>query len=81
MSLEAAENLRITAPQLKELDIIDDIIPEPLGGAHNDYEVTAKNVKKYLQKYLSKLLKMTVAEVVEDRYQKFRKMGQFQKIV
>ncbi|MBU0581148.1 MAG: acetyl-CoA carboxylase carboxyltransferase subunit alpha, partial [Candidatus Margulisbacteria bacterium] len=50
MALEAAENLRITAPQLKELGIIDDIIPEPLGGAHNNYEEAAKYVKEYILK-------------------------------
>ncbi|MFC1517769.1 acetyl-CoA carboxylase carboxyltransferase subunit alpha [Candidatus Margulisiibacteriota bacterium] len=79
MALEAAENLRITAPQLKELGIIEDIIPEPLGGAHNDYEQTAMNVKKYIQKYLAAILKMSAQELVEDRYNKFRKLGQFDK--
>lgn len=78
MALEAAENLRITAKQLKEMGIIDDIIPEPLGGAHNDYETTAKNIKEYIQNHLKKLLKMSSEELVEQRYQKFRQMGRYQ---
>lgn len=77
MSLEAAENLRITAPQLKELGIIDDIIPEPLGGAHNDYATAAANVKTYVQKYLGQLAKLTPQQLIDQRYEKFRSMGVF----
>ncbi len=77
MALEAAENLRITAPQLKELGIIDDIIPEPMGGAHNDYDATMQNVKKYIQKYIAELSALSPDQIIEQRYQKFRKMGVF----
>ncbi len=75
MSLEAAENLRITAPQLKELGIIDDIIPEPLGGAHNDYEHAAKNMKEYILRYLKQLSGASPAQLSDERYNKFRKIG------
>jgi acetyl-CoA carboxylase carboxyl transferase subunit alpha len=78
MSMEAAENMRITAPQLKELGVIDDIIPEPLGGAHNEPETAARNLKEYVQKYLKQLSTSSPEQLVEQRYQKFRKMGVFQ---
>lgn len=74
---EAARNLRITSKDLKELGVIDRIIPEPLGGAHNDYELTAKNIKKEIISSLKKFEKMTGAEIEKNRVEKFRRMGFF----
>jgi acetyl-CoA carboxylase carboxyl transferase subunit alpha len=74
---KAAENLKIRAQDLLELGIIDKIIPEPAGGAHIDPEQTFKNVDKYISQALKKLDQKPVEEMLEERYQKFRKMGVF----
>ena len=74
---KAAEALRITAKDLLELGLVDDIIPEPLGGAHTDTKATAKTVKEYLLKHLEAVNRMSVAERLKDRYTKFRNFGKF----
>ncbi len=73
----AAEKLKITAPDLLELGVIDKIIPEPPGGAHQDYEQTFKNVDRQLSISLKKLEEQSPEERLEKRYQKFRKIGAF----
>jgi acetyl-CoA carboxylase carboxyl transferase subunit alpha len=75
---QAAENLRLQAQDLLGLGLIDQIIPEPAGGAHIDYETTFRNVDKHLQPALKKLEEMPVEALLEARYQKFRKMGVFE---
>jgi acetyl-CoA carboxylase carboxyl transferase subunit alpha len=75
----AAEAMRITAPDLSELGIIDDIVPEPEGGAHKDYEASAALFDASLQKHLAELKKIPPAELVLSRYNKFRNMAQFYK--
>lgn len=72
---EAAENMKITAKDLKKLGIIDKIIDEPEGGAQNDLELVSNSIKKYLIKSLKELGKLPADELIENRYQKFRKMG------
>jgi acetyl-CoA carboxylase carboxyl transferase subunit alpha len=74
---QAAENLKFLAQDLLDLGIIDKIIPEPPGGAHVDYNLTFKNVDKYLNTTLKRLEKMDAEERREQRYQKFRKIGVF----
>lgn len=74
---KAAENLKIRAQDLLEIGIIDKIIPEPAGGAHIDLEQTFKNVDKHISQALKKLEQKPVEEMIEERYQKFRKMGVF----
>jgi len=76
----AAEAMRITATDLKELGCIDDIVPEPDGGAHRDYEGAASLLDVTLQRHLADLKKVTPAELVASRYNKFRQMAQFFKI-
>lgn len=76
----AAEAMRITAPDLSELGCIDDIVPEPEGGAHRDHEAAANLLDVSLQKHLSELKKISSAELVELRYKKFRNMAQFYKV-
>lgn len=72
----AAEALKLTAADIQELGcVIDDVIPEPLGGAHNDVEAATAAVKKYLKKHLEDLKKLSPEELVEQRYQKFRAMS------
>ena len=73
----AAEALRITAKDLLELKLVDEIVPEPLGGAHTDRAATAENLKKHLLKHLDELLALPVAELLKQRYGKFRAHGHF----
>ncbi|WP_338405718.1 acetyl-CoA carboxylase carboxyltransferase subunit alpha [Candidatus Synechococcus calcipolaris] len=73
----AAESLKITAPDLLKLGIIDEILPEPIGAAHSDPVQAAENLKQSLGHHLADLQKMSGAERRELRYQKFRRMGVF----
>ncbi len=75
---DAAEALRITANDLLGLGIIDEIVPEPLGGAHRDYKVTAAALKTVLKRNLNVLSKIPAKELLEQRYKKFRKIGKWQ---
>ena len=74
---KAAENLKIRAADLLELGVIDSIIPEPAGGAHIDPDQTFKTVDTALSQTLEELGRMSLDELLEARYQKFRKMGVF----
>lgn len=74
---EAAEALKLTAPDLLKLGIIDEIIKEPLGGAHRDPETCANNVKQAINKYLQELLLLSKQELLQKRYNRFRKIGVF----
>lgn len=73
----AAEALKITAPDLMKFNIIDDIIREPMGGAHYDHELAAKNLKEKILENLKNLSKMDGKKLKEDRYSRFRKLGVF----
>jgi acetyl-CoA carboxylase carboxyl transferase subunit alpha len=73
----AAEALRLTAKDLMKLGVIDDIIPEPLGGAHSDPREMGNTLKSYLLRYLRELRNVTPEDLLEGRYQKFRQMGVF----
>jgi acetyl-CoA carboxylase carboxyl transferase subunit alpha len=75
---EAAENLKLTAKDHLRLGIIDEIVKEPSGGAHNDHSAAAGNLKTAILRHLEELKKMSPAELKKDRYEKFRKMGQFE---
>lgn len=73
---EAAEALKLTSMDIDSLGtVIDDIIPEPVGGAHNDYAAAAALVKQSLKKHLAELQKLSPEELVEQRYGKFRAMS------
>jgi acetyl-CoA carboxylase carboxyl transferase subunit alpha len=74
---EAALQLKLTAPDLVELGICDEIIPEAPGGAHRNAAVTAAKLRAALKKHLKELIELPVPELIERRYQKFRKMGAF----
>jgi len=73
----AAEALKITANDLLDLELIDEIIPEPEGGAHTDHDTTAKLLDEVLSRSLAEVSKLSPNELLEQRYQKFRRMGQF----
>ena len=74
---QAAEALKMTAQDLKPLGIVDEIVPEPPGGAHTDAQKAAQLLDPVLERALRELCQVTVAELLEKRYQKFRLMGQF----
>ena len=73
----AAKALKITAKDLKELGIIDEIVPEPEGGAHLDHDAAAAALDRVLDRSLRELSRVAPAELLERRYEKFRRMGQF----
>lgn len=74
----AAKALKLTAPEIKELGIADELIPEPSGGAHRNFPSAADELRKTLRRHLADLTKMTPDELVEQRYDKFRAMGVFE---
>ena len=73
----AAEAMKITASDLKDLGIIDEIVKEPEGGAHTDYETAARFLEEVLDQQLIALSSQPIKELLDLRYEKFRKMGQF----
>ena len=75
---KAAEALKMQAEDLLKFGVIDTIIKEPLGGAHLDPQKAYENVSEFILKTLEELKGLTIPELVEKRYQKFRKMGQFE---
>ncbi|MBU6327656.1 MAG: acetyl-CoA carboxylase carboxyltransferase subunit alpha [Verrucomicrobia bacterium] len=72
---EAAEAMKIAAPDLKKLKLIDEVIPEPLGGAHHDHAAAAMALRASISAQLEELLPLPVAELLSRRYQKFRQYG------
>ncbi len=72
---QAAEAMKVTAPDLKELKIIDEIIKEPEGGAHQDVNAAADSVKKAILKHLKELVKIPSDQLVDQRIEKFGNMG------
>ncbi|MGA4719128.1 acetyl-CoA carboxylase carboxyl transferase subunit alpha [Fictibacillus nanhaiensis] len=77
MAKKAAESMRITAPDLKELGIIDEIIEEVKGGAHKDAKQQAELIDQVLESSLHSLLSMSKEELINQRYEKYKKIGQF----
>jgi acetyl-CoA carboxylase carboxyl transferase subunit alpha len=76
----AAAALRLTSRDLFNLRVIDDIIAEPDGGAHRDPHEMSRRLQKYLIRYLRELSTKTPEELLEGRYQKFRRMGVFEEV-
>lgn len=72
---EAAEVLKLTAQDLLGMGIIDEVVPEPLGGAHRDPQKTAQNIKEAINRNLAGLRGLTKEELLSLRYKKFRSMG------
>jgi acetyl-CoA carboxylase carboxyl transferase subunit alpha len=73
----AAEALKITAGDLLELKLIDEIVPEPEGGAHTDHAATARLLDPVLRNSLEELSLLSAQQILDQRYEKFRRMGQF----
>jgi len=74
---KAAAALKITAKDLLGLKLVDEIIPEPLGGAHTDHAAAAANLKTQVIKQLEEVLALPVADRLKQRYDKFRAHGHF----
>jgi len=74
---QAAEALKFTSKHLPQFGIVDDVIEEPLGGAHRDHHQMAARLKMYLNKTLNELVSRDLDQLLEDRYRKFRDMGNF----
>lgn len=77
---EMAQALRLTARDLAALDIVDEVIPEPPGAAHHDPPQAISAVGEVIERQLNQLCSLSPAELVEDRYQRFRKIGKFTEI-
>ena len=73
-SIDAAKAMRVTAKDLFELGVIDEIIKEPLGGAHRDYEAVSKNVKDFIKRSFNELLPLSKKKLLKRRWEKWRKM-------
>ena len=74
---QAAEALKITAKDLLELELVDEIVPEPLGGAHNDHSAMADTLREVLLRNLEELRQIDPEERLKQRYQKYRRHGKF----
>jgi acetyl-CoA carboxylase carboxyl transferase subunit alpha len=74
---EAANAMRISGRELKKLGLVDEVIPEPLGGAHHNHRLAAENVKAAILKNLAELKQIPLDELLEQRYQKYRSIGEF----
>ncbi len=77
LGMRAAETMKITAPDLLELGVIDGIIDEPFGGAHRDLIAQAGMVKAVIAEQLEQLGSLTPDELIQDRYEKFKQIGEF----
>jgi acetyl-CoA carboxylase carboxyl transferase subunit alpha len=74
---EAAEALKLTAQNLLKLEVVDEIIREPEGGAHRDYDAAAASLGEGLRQNLERISRVRIPELLEKRYQKFRRLGVF----
>ena len=74
---DAAEALKLTSSDIRALEVIDEIVKEPHGGAHRDHKATAKKLHEALTRNLRELRAVPPGQLVEERYQKFRKMSRF----
>jgi acetyl-CoA carboxylase carboxyl transferase subunit alpha len=74
---EAAEALKLTSHDLYKLGVVDEIVPEPKGGAHRDYDSAAANLGTALRQNLEKLVEQPMEQLLKKRYKKFRGLGNF----
>ena len=77
---EAAEALKLTAQDLLKLEVVDEIVPEPEGGAHRDYDSAAENLDTALRRNLERISDTPIEELLNKRYEKFRRLGSFAEV-
>ena len=77
---EAAEAMKLVAPDLLKLKLIDDVIPEPIGGAHHDHATTAISFREHISKHLDHLCSLKTEQLLEERYEKFRRFGEWNEV-
>ena len=77
---DAAEATRISARELLETHIIDELVPEPVGGAHHNHPLAAGYLKESLLKHLDELAQLSLDELLEVRYHKYRTIGTFSRV-
>ncbi len=77
---KAAEALKLNAANLKELGVVDEVIAEPLGGAHNDTDQAATALQDAFRRHLGELLEKSTAQLLDDRYERYRKLGTFTEV-
>jgi acetyl-CoA carboxylase carboxyl transferase subunit alpha len=77
---EAAEAMKLVAPDLKKLNLIDDVIPEPAGGAHHDHRATADAFREVVLRHLDDLSGLSTEDLLEQRYAKFRAFGEWRPV-
>ncbi len=75
---QAAEALKLNAATLEKLGVVEDVIPEPMGGAHYNPSSTAESLELVLKKHLKALKKLTMTKLLDSRYERFRKLGAYQ---
>ena len=75
---KAAEALKLNADHLEKLGVVDEVVPEPFGGAHNDHAAAAQSLKKALQKHLGELTKLNEEKLLESRYNRYRHLGVYE---
>jgi acetyl-CoA carboxylase carboxyl transferase subunit alpha len=73
--------MRVTAPDLLKLGVIDGIVPEPVGGAHRNWDATAASLRAALRDQLWQLRSKSETELIEERHEKFRRIGVFEETV
>lgn len=76
----AAEALKLNAANLKELGVVDEVIPEPLGGAHNDPAAAAASLKDAFKRHLDELVKKSPEKLLDDRYDRYRELGRYREV-
>jgi acetyl-CoA carboxylase carboxyl transferase subunit alpha len=74
---EAAEAMKLAAPDLKQLGLIDDVVPEPAGGAHHDHLTTANSFRDMILRHLDQLTALSQKQLLDQRYAKFRNFGEW----
>lgn len=77
---KAAEALKLNAANLKEFGVVDEVIPEPLGGAHNDPAAAATALKDAFKRHLDELLELSTEDLLDGRYERYRDLGQYREV-
>jgi acetyl-CoA carboxylase carboxyl transferase subunit alpha len=77
---QAAEALKLNAANLKDFGVVEEVIAEPLGGAHNDPAVAARNLKEAFSRHLAELLAKPVGQLLEERYGRYRELGEYREV-